>query len=45
MMTTLWQQVNESPSKSNSASHLHNAILVTMITLVEVSVFLHQKES
>ncbi|KAH9814581.1 armadillo-type protein [Melampsora americana] len=34
-MTSLWQQVAESPSKSNSASHLHNAILVTMATLVE----------
>ncbi|KAG0149756.1 hypothetical protein CROQUDRAFT_73922 [Cronartium quercuum f. sp. fusiforme G11] len=34
-MTNLWQQVSESPSKSNSATHLHNAILVTMTTLVE----------
>ncbi|EGG02414.1 uncharacterized protein MELLADRAFT_91419 [Melampsora larici-populina 98AG31] len=32
-MTGLWQQVGESPSRSNSASHLHNAILVTMATL------------
>lgn len=37
MMACLWQQVDESPSKNNIGNHLHNAILVTMSSLVEAT--------
>lgn len=36
-MACLWQQVGESPSKNNIGNHLHNAIIVTISALVEVS--------